>query len=723
MPASADVPRGRMTNIFPSPPIFFLLSLFLTLAGGAWFYCVASYAPPPGQSSHPISFLSGESITLEKYGQLTALSCGERQIDAADLSHCNLGQSVGVQFTYLGRQLWLELRRGEEFGQLLATVDGSPANLIKVHTSVPEIGATRAGRIPMYSPFEHASMRPASEWIPVHREKTYGRHRVFLELRPGPAEEELAQPRPAVMSIGIDLQSPFHLPYWPGLLLSIMGGMGLFLTIISVENWPAAYRFSWRQIQNLLRFLYDLLPSTPLGLGLLLGLALLAVFLGQLSQQWWLSLTGLSLLGMAGLQRPSLWLGSVLLGLPFYLYPIPLLPGFAFNLVEIGAWGALTLTALQYFRLGPGRLPELRRGASIAPLVLALSVFTVLALFSALEAEFQTPALREWRSVFLASFVFLCATAMTLRMSEHPEADASLVLILWISGAVVISLFGYYSFVKGEFITDVDGVRRIRGLFGSPNNLALYLERTLLVTTALFLFARAWPKRILWGFLVAVQAGAMLLTFSKGGLFLGVPSGLLFLFGTVYFLRSRIPEAGRVMWILGGVTFLGLLSLIPFLGTPRFAGLLDWQRNFPNFVRIHLWRSGLQMFLDNWLLGVGPDNFLYWYRGTYLDPAVWNEPSLNHPHNFLIDILSRLGMAGLFAGLAFFGTGLAVLRRQFQGTASNRLALGLTAACVAGLAHGMVDASYALPELMFTWTMLFGLACKQDLNKTAGFLT
>ncbi len=723
MPASADVPRSGLTDAFPSPPVFSLLALFFTLAGGTWLFYVASLAPPSGQYNQPISYLSGALVALEEYGQLTALSCGEKQIATADLSLCNPGQSVWVQFTYFGRQLWLELRRGEEFGQLLVTVDGHPANLMKVQTSFAEKGGASAGRLPMYSPFEHASMRLASEWIPVHTERTQGNHKVFLELRPGPAEEKMANPGPAVLSIGIDLQSPIRLPYWPGLLLSLVGGLGLFLTLISIENWPAPYRHSWRQIQNLLRFVHELLPDKPMGMGLLVGTGLLAVSVGQFNQIWWVSLTGLSFLGLAGLQRPALWLGTVLFGLPFYLYPIPLLPGFALNLVEIGAWGALTLAAMQYLRLGPGRLPELRRDISMAPLVLALLTFTVLALFSTLDAEFQTQALREWRAVFLASFLFLCATAMTLRMSENPEVDASLLLKLWIGGAVVIALFGYYSFVKGEFITDVDGVRRIRGLFGSPNNLALYLERTLLVSTALFLFARSWPKRILWGFFVAVQGGAMLLTFSKGGLFLAVPAGLLFLFVMVYFLRRRLPDAGKVMWLLGGLALLGLLLLIPFMGTPRFAGLLDWQQNFPSFVRLHLWRSGLRMFMDNWLLGVGPDNFLYWYRSTYLDPAVWNEPSLNHPHNFLIDVLSRLGLLGLLAGLAFFGTGLAALRRQFQGTAPAGLALGLTAACVGGLAHGMVDASYALPDLMFSWTLLFGLACKQNLSKTADLLT
>ena len=68
----------------------------------------------------------------------------------------------------------------------------------------------------------------------------------------------------------------------------------------------------------------------------------------------------------------------------------------------------------------------------------------------------------------------------------------------------------------------------------------------------------------------------------------------------------------------------------------RFRGLLD-PSSATSFMRINLWRSSWQMALDHWLLGVGPDNFLYTYRSNYLLPAAWKEPNLNHPHNFLLD--------------------------------------------------------------------------------------
>ncbi len=684
---------------------------------------LARHDTVPAATDRPSGFSTGEVAILDNQGHLIDLACGNRALDTVDWSLCEPGQPLHMRFTYSGRQLWLQLQRGNDFGLLWATVDGQPANLIPVHAAVPHGNGTRAGRLPLYSPYEQAAWRPASEWVPVHRARLAQSHAVELQIHPGPASERRPHPDLTVLAVGVDLPHASRLPVWPGLLCLIVGGTGLLLALLAVDNWPQTCRLPVHLARRLLQYWHVVLPTQPSALGLLAGLGVLAVGLGQYLDVWWLSLPGLAVLGGAGLQRPALWLGAILLGLPFYLFPVPLLPGMALNLVEIGVWGGLILASLQYLRQGPDRLPELRRSSAQATVMLALLSFVGIALFSAMEAQYRAQALREWRTVFLAALVFLGAMAATVRMSKQPEADAALMLSMWIGGAVAISLFGYYAFVQGIFVTDVDGVRRIRGLFGSPNNLALYLERTLLVSLTLFLFARAWPRRLLWAGLVAVQAGALVLTFSKGGLLLGMPAGLLFLFGTVCCLRHRLPAARRVMWLLGGVALLGLLLLAPFLNTPRFAGLLDWQQHFPSFVRTHLWRSGLQMFLDHWIWGVGPDNFLYWYRGTYLDPAVWHEPSLNHPHNFLIDLLSRLGLVGLLGGLAFFGAGFRALLRQLRRPASSPVALGLAAAGVAGLTHGLVDASYALPDLMLIWTLLFGLAGLQALPPTARRLT
>ncbi len=63
--------------------------------------------------------------------------------------------------------------------------------------------------------------------------------------------------------------------------------------------------------------------------------------------------------------RPALWLAGLLFGLPFYLLPLPLLPGLSLNLVEVGIYGGVVLVAGQLlFRPAIARrlLPPVIRG-------------------------------------------------------------------------------------------------------------------------------------------------------------------------------------------------------------------------------------------------------------------------------------------------------------------------------------------------------------------------
>jgi O-antigen ligase len=149
------------------------------------------------------------------------------------------------------------------------------------------------------------------------------------------------------------------------------------------------------------------------------------------------------------------------------------------------------------------------------------------------------------------------------------------------------------------------------------------------------------------------------------------------------------------------------------------------------FLRIRLWRSSWQMALDHWWLGVGPDPLLYAYRSGYLLPSAWQEPDLNHPHNLLLDWWTRLGLVGLGLGGGWLAAGMGQLGRWLRAasersTGEAALAVGCLAAAAAGLAHGLIDASYALPNLMWSWVLLFGLggtALERCCQKDRGALS
>jgi O-antigen ligase len=143
-----------------------------------------------------------------------------------------------------------------------------------------------------------------------------------------------------------------------------------------------------------------------------------------------------------------------------------------------------------------------------------------------------------------------------------------------------------------------------------------------------------------------------------------------------------------------------------------------------------LWKSTLEMIRDRPWFGVGPDNFLYAYRGRYLRPEAWQEPSLSHPHNVVLDFAARLGLMGLgvfiWMQAAFWVTAFRALRRTKQSLVIGHwshsprsasevgLIIGLMASMIDFLAHGLIDASYFVVDLAFVFMLTLALIQKVE---------
>jgi O-antigen ligase len=211
-----------------------------------------------------------------------------------------------------------------------------------------------------------------------------------------------------------------------------------------------------------------------------------------------------------------------------------------------------------------------------------------------------------------------------------------------------------------------------------------------------------------WLYLAAgVPIGlAILLTFSKGALLLGLPAALLFIFWQ--WQRNQ----GRRTWPwLIGFGVLGTAVLLIAQQIPQLAGRLDLQGATGVF-RLNLWQASLNMIADHPLLGVGLDNFLYAYRGRYIFDAAWQEPNLNHPHNLILDFATRLGLLGLLAGGWMVAWLIRLLRRLGEKVTAvwQPIVIGLSAALIDILVHGLVDHSFFLVDLAFAFYLLLGTA-------------
>jgi O-antigen ligase len=203
---------------------------------------------------------------------------------------------------------------------------------------------------------------------------------------------------------------------------------------------------------------------------------------------------------------------------------------------------------------------------------------------------------------------------------------------------------------------------------------------------------------------------ALLLTFSKGALFLGIPASMVVVF--VIWQQGNGRRAWP--WVVGAGV-LALIGVVIAFQIPQLAARLNPQGE-TGFLRLNLWRASFNMFLDHPVIGVGLDNFLYAYRGRYIFDAAWREPDLNHAHNILLDMGTRLGLLGIFCGIWLF-EGIRRALWQLPGRVAGELrpyAVGVIGALVALVAHGLVDHTYFLIDLAYAFYLLVGLAVWLD---------
>jgi O-antigen ligase len=401
--------------------------------------------------------------------------------------------------------------------------------------------------------------------------------------------------------------------------------------------------------------------------------------------------------------RPANGLALMMFFTPYYLLPRHLFDR-AFSMVEVIslltliAWGIHIIAERK--EKGWPSLTQLY--IQLTGLDKAVILFVGMSVVSLLWAELKGVAFTELRQMVVEPLVmYLVLRTMPLTHSERWRIVDMLIL----TGAIV-TLYGFYQLVTGTgLITAEGGSLRMRSVFGTPNNLALYLERLIPITAAVVLIGGARVRRWLYGGAGVLMLAACVLTLSKGGLLLGIPAALALVV---------ILWAGKAGLIAVGVGLLGILAaLIPLSRHPRFQSLFEFEEG-SSFFRVQLWQSALRMIADHPITGVGLDQFLYQYRSKYILPDAWQQPDLSQPHNFLLNYWLRLGIIGLAAGIwiqiAFWRLAWRV-QKAFKGNdvAVRALAVGLMGSMAAFIAHGLVDEVHFVIDLAFIFYMTLGL--------------
>jgi len=420
----------------------------------------------------------------------------------------------------------------------------------------------------------------------------------------------------------------------------------------------------------------------------------------------WLVLTVVALVALFVLiyARPAVGLALIMFFTPYYLLPRPLFDR-AFSMVEVLSLLTLAAWALHMIakRREHGWPSWSALWAKLTSLDKALALFIGIAVISLSWADLIGVAVTDLRQMVIEPAVMY----LVLRTLPLKDRERWRILDMLLLTGVVVSLIGFYQALTGvDIITAEQGARRLRSIFGTPNNAALFLGRLIPIAAGVGFVGGDLRRRAAYSAAAVLMLGATVLTLSRGGLLLGIPAGI----GLVVILW-----AGRIgVYVAAvGAALLGL-ALIPLSRLPRFASLFDFSEG-SSFFRLQLWDSTLQLLRDHPLTGVGLDQFLYAYRGRYILPAAWQQPDLSQPHNFLLNYWVRLGLIGLAAGVwmqVSFWRLAAAAQRHFKAAGDHTrraLVIGLMGSMAAMIAHGMVDETHFVIDLAFIFYMTLGL--------------
>ncbi|MCC6613338.1 MAG: O-antigen ligase family protein [Anaerolineae bacterium] len=624
----------------------------------------------------------------------------------ADLGWVNDSQ---LDFTFEGTELSLLLREDDYVAYLYLTVDGQPANALPTDASGNS-----------YIVLTSDLRQPETVLVQVARDLPPGTHTLHLVADRGWDRWALAG-----FAVGEgDPRVPFNRQIALALIAAAvtLGAAGAFATQIDWRRALHPLSRLWERLDAFGQIALSAAASVILMAGMLLtwgdatpnlfrrepiqlGIAIVTAGLMYVNPALIVTVAAAVVLFVIFFHKPLYGLMLTLFAAPFFLFPVKLYQ-FAFPMSEMLVLIAAAAWALRMaFDWAQRRKGLVERGPAfrLTAFDWLMAAYLVLGVVGLFVATYRDVAITELRTLFVEPLLFF----VILRTIRPSREDLMRLVDALILAGVMVSLIGLYLYLRGEaVITAEEGARRLASVYGSPNNVGLWLGRCLPFALAFALAPLDLRRRVAAGVALVIMLVAVVLTQSAGALFVGVPVGLATVLLFVFGRRAALPLAG-----LAGITALAIPLLARF---PRFERLLDPTEG-TNFIRLRVWESALTAIQDHPLTGLGLDQFLYFYRGRYIMPDAWLEPDLSHPHNVLLDFWLRLGLLGLFLFVA-----LAILcwrtltgaRRRLRDRDALLTALATgTLGCLANLvAHGIVDNAVFVNDLVYVFVLIVGLA-------------
>jgi len=404
----------------------------------------------------------------------------------------------------------------------------------------------------------------------------------------------------------------------------------------------------------------------------------------------------LVILGYLAYKKPALAAGGVLILLPTYLirsklWFIPV------TFLEASIWIVFIGWLIQAFRKNTVIKGYRYPFRNLILLILATATISIFI------APNLVAAGGLWKAYFVEPIMFFIVLINVMHVPKNRS------IILWSLGIsslsvallAVVQKFSGFAIPEGAWVAQ--STRRVTAMFTSPNAVGLYLAPIIAIY-----FGWLWQKPQAFstfnqtaqiiGKVIVIGLGLTAIVFTVShGTWLGLLAALVFL---LFFGWSKL-------WTSLGV----FIVLIVLLLVPVTQQQIIEQVTFSDpagLNRIILWNGSFEFLTSsarNFVLGAGIFGFPQIQDG-FRDPLTL-EPLL-YPHNILLNFWLELGLVGMIGFILLF---IRFFRRNVsqlhQDHSLKWLRLGVMAAMITILVHGLIDVPYFKNDLaVLFWTIL-----------------
>ena len=215
-------------------------------------------------------------------------------------------------------------------------------------------------------------------------------------------------------------------------------------------------------------------------------------------------------------------------------------------------------------------------------------------------------------------------------------------------------------------------------------------------------------KTALFGFLCFLLGATSIIMTGCRGAYLGLFAQLFVIACFVYKFLKPIYKKLYLIFssVLSGLLFFVLLSITSLRA--RIFSIFAMRSDSSNSFRFNVYNSCIEMFKDNWLLGigVGNQNFREIY-GLYMKTGF----DALSAYNIYLEVAVESGIFALLSFILFISTAIVSSARYIMRRDNiNSIYLLITLASLVGIfIHGIVDTVFFRPQIQFTFWIMIGI--------------